>query len=280
MDEAFIEAMNKYNGKISLSIDGKGEIHNKLRVYKNGKPTYEDALRIFYKVPSKDRERIWARMTISNEVDNIYENVKHIIDLGFKHIDLSFVAGNYELSEKESQITLWKESLDKLAQYCLQVWIEEHIEIYPFVKVYQSAIFGMKAMDTCTAGRELFSVQPDGTIVPCFKYIDIKLGHIDKGLEEDKVHEFESYKLIQRELICSDCWAYNFCGGLCSKDTSVVIKIQPIRCQLTRYLVSRCLYYLSVQNEKDPKSIMKFTYMKLLSKMVKKVKVKGDTYDS
>lgn len=244
LDEDIISILVENGVKISISIDGTRNTHDSQRKYSNEKPTYDVIVNKLKMFSSEIMEQLWARVTVTNRSISIYEDIMHLLSLGFKKIDMSFVAGNKEFSENKNNIEKWMDDIDRLAATSIELWLNNGVIIYPFTKVYQSMIHGLKAQTTCTAGREMLSIQPDGKIVPCFKFNNIILGDLEnKGLNQEEVLDFEHYKGTVRKLVCEGCWAYEFCGGLCPKDINTIINIQEYRCMLIQYLVRRSLLY-------------------------------------
>lgn len=245
LDEDILNVLIENNVKVSISIDGTCKTHNSQRVYKDGTHTYEHIVEKLHKLPESIMKKLWARVTITNKSFSIYDEIISLINLGFKKIDMSFVSGNKHFSERLENLSQWLEDIDKLAALSIQKWINNEVVIYPFVKVFQSVIYDRDAQQTCTAGREMLSLQPNENIVPCFKFNNYPLGTLNNGISQEKVCDFEQYKKTIRTLICDGCWAYKFCGGLCPKDLITVINIQKSRCYLIQQLVRRSLLHFA-----------------------------------
>lgn len=245
LEEEILRLLIQNDVKISISIDGTRETHDSQRIFKNGAPTYDNIIKKLQNLPETIMKRLWARITITNNSSSIYDEIISLLDMGFTKIDMSFVSGNKDFSENEKILDLWMKDIDRLASLSIEKWLNNEAIIYPFVKVFQSLLYGQDAQQTCTAGREMLSLQPDESLVPCFKFNDFLLGNLESGIDSEKVAEFEQYKEIMRNLICNGCWVYKLCGGLCPKDLPTVINIQEHRCQLIQQLVRSSLLYFS-----------------------------------
>jgi radical SAM additional 4Fe4S-binding domain len=273
LEPEILEDLIRNNVKISISIDGTKKTHNSQRVYKDDSPTYDIIVNKLNKISRTTMQKLWARVTVTNHTNGLYEDIVSLIDMGFTKIDMSFVSGNKDFSETDDLLFVWEKDIDKLAKLSLEKWLNNEVVIYPFVKIFQSLLYGQEAQCTCTAGREMLSLQPDENIVPCFKFIDYPLGTLDQGLDEDKVYEFERYKDTQRTLICEGCWVYKFCGGLCPKDLKTVMYIQDRRCSLIQYLVKCSLLYFSDMYTKKPERFGKQNLQHTMSQWLKLIKV-------
>lgn len=272
LDEHILRVLTENNVKISISIDGTRKTHNSQRVYKDGFSTYDDVVEKLNKLPRSIMKELWARVTITNTSSSIYDEIVSLIDLGFEKIDMSFVSGNKQFSESPDNISRWLEDIDKLAALSIQKWIDKEAVIYPFVKVFQSVLYNRNAQQTCTAGREMLSLQPDESIVPCFKFNDYLLGTLDDGITQEKVLDFEQYKKTMRTLICEECWTYKFCGGLCPKDLTTVINIQGCRCYLIQHLVRCSLLHFADSYINNPSKFCEQSLQNQMSKWLMKVK--------
>lgn len=276
LDEDMLSVLFKHNVKVSISIDGTCKTHNSQRVYKDGTPTYEHIVEKLHTLPESIMKQLWARVTITNKSSSIYDEIISLLNLGFKKIDMSFVSGNKQFSESLENLPKWIEDIDKLAALSIQKWLNNEAVVYPFVKVFQSVIYNRNTQQTCTAGREMLSLQPNESIVPCFKFNDYPLGTLNNGISQEKVFDFEQYKKTMRTLICGGCWAYNFCGGLCPKDLITVINIQESRCYLIQQLVRRSLLHFADSYINNSKKFSEQSLQNKMSKWLIEVK-KGAT---
>lgn len=272
LEPQILEKLIRNNVKVSISIDGEKKTHDSQRVFKDNTPTYDVIVAKLKYIQQETMRKLWARVTVTNRTCSFYEDILSLIDIGFKKIDLSFVSGNKDFSETDVQISLWKKDIDKLAKLALEKWLNNEVLIYPFVKIFQSILYGQEAQQTCTAGREMLSLQPDENIVPCFKFTDYLLGTLDQGIDQRKISEFEQFKNNQRVLICDGCWAYKFCGGLCPKDYKTVIRIQERRCSLIQCLVQYSLLYFCDMYTKTPKAFDKQNMQHKMSQWLKIIK--------
>lgn len=275
LTEDILKLFKEYNVKVSISIDGSRETHDSQRVFNNSLPTYDVIQRNIDKIPHDLLKDIWARVTVTNRTSSIYDDIVSIIKMGFTKIDMSFVSGNKDFSEDESVLKLWQKDIKRLVPFSLNEWLNGNIIIYPFVKIYQSILFGKKAQDTCTAGREMYSLQPNGEIVPCFKFSNYPIGYIDDDIKSSMVAEFEQYKQQVRNIVCDNCWVYDLCGGLCPKDFVTIINIQQLRCRLIQYIVKTSLLYLGDLYFREPFKFDKVKYSYSAINWIRTIKEKN-----
>ncbi len=89
LNDEIMEFVNKEMGNIVLSIDGRQDVHDRMRPFRNGKGSYELILPKFIKAAeSRGQERYYVRGTFTHYNTDFAADVLHMADLGFKHISI------------------------------------------------------------------------------------------------------------------------------------------------------------------------------------------------
>ena len=240
------QGLHESGVKVTISIDGKKEVHDHLRVDANGRPTYDRIIHNIKQMNPEQRDKLWCKMTITRYTENILECVKDLLAIGIKNIDMAFVVDSIFLAEEKGDVDDIIANLQNLAELAIAGYISGQFRIYPFLKIYDSIIFGYRASKTCTAGEEMICVLPGGELVPCFRFSENIIGNIasDK-LDTELQSNFVQMKTDIIKKRCSDCWCYDFCGGFCPKDVETYEKIGYTRCRITQELIKAALIIVS-----------------------------------
>ena len=117
------EFANKEMDNIVLSIDGRKEVHDHMRPFKNGKGSYDFILDKFKKVAeSRNQQKYYVRGTFTHYNLDFVKDVLSLADEGFEQISVEpVVAGPEEpYAIREEDIPQICEGYDELAKEMLK----------------------------------------------------------------------------------------------------------------------------------------------------------------
>jgi uncharacterized protein len=226
---AIIEYLSENNVGVTVSLDGNREQNDALRVFANGRGSYDVIEPKIHELLKNHRTRpISARVTLtSNNVDvtGIYRHLRH--DLGFHEVGFApvttspnrlYAIGSNGLDRVLSQFTeLAHEYLD----YALR---DEHHGFSNVSDTLSELHQGISKAHPCGAGLGLMGVGPSGDIAPCHRFVDAdahKLGHVSTGIDRAKQADFLDRGHISRKMDCHTCWARPVCSGGCYHEAYV-----------------------------------------------------------
>ena len=118
LNDDILEFANKEMANVVLSIDGRKEVHNKMRPFRGGQGSYDLIVPKFQKVAeSRDQMNYYVRGTFTHENLDFSEDVNHLADLGFKQISVEPVVAQPEdyYAIQEEDIPQLLQEYDKLA---------------------------------------------------------------------------------------------------------------------------------------------------------------------
>ncbi len=229
LDDEKIEYINKEMFNVVLSIDGRREVHDALRVTPNKQGSYDIIVPKAQKlVKERGDGEHYIRGTFTADNLDFTEDVKALHDLGFEQISVEPVVLKPDESHAINEDNVGKalEEYDRLADYV----IESRKEGRPFnffhfyVDMNSSPCLAKRALG-CGAGVEYVAVAPNGDIYPCHQFVGdsrFLLGNVLVKDEEGNVplesgirNEFASCNIFTKEK-CSNCWAKYYCSGGCA----------------------------------------------------------------
>ncbi|MHC9544132.1 MAG: radical SAM protein [Vulcanimicrobiota bacterium] len=240
INEKDIEFFKKYDISVGVSLDGPEEIHNRNRVYKNGKGTYQDTIR-GWKLLREHRinggilavvERPEEYIAIAGHILSLGTTgfrLNHMVCQGRGDVDMARVRERGEAFARE-----FLDLLDFLADYAksrpglfLDIW---PLNIMLFHLVNDHRPF-MCMRSPCGAGSHGLGFAYNGDVYPCEQLVGLdklKVGNINKCsslkqmLEESTVIEQVRSRTTSRMERCSRCPWRNFCGGGCTAEAFAV----------------------------------------------------------
>lgn len=223
LNDDIMEFANKEMANVVLSIDGRKEIHDKMRPSRNGKGSYDVIVPKFQKLAdSREQKNYYVRGTFTHFNKDFAADVLHMADLGFEQISVEPVVAppqeDYALREEDVE-TICQE-YDKLANEMIRR--KEQGKCFNFFHFMIDLTGGpcvAKRLSGCGSGTEYLAVTPWGDFYPCHQFVgneDFLLGNVEEGITNTKVQdEFKLCNVYAKEK-CRDCFARFYCSGGCA----------------------------------------------------------------
>lgn len=223
LDEDVIDFLNKEMNNVVLSLDGRKEVHDRLRKNINGDGSYDIIVPKFKKfVEKRGNKEYYMRGTFTRNNLDFTNDIFHMADLGFSELSMEPV-----VSKPDTDYALREEDLDKIyEQYEIlaKEMIKRKKQGNPFTFYhYMIDLSGgpciYKRITGCGSGTEYLAVTPSGDFYPCHQFVGDKkflMGNVKDGITNTKLRdEFKMCNAYSRKE-CKDCWAKLYCSGGCS----------------------------------------------------------------
>ncbi len=216
------EFANKEMDNVVLSLDGRKEINDYMRPFRNGKGSYGLIVPKFQKLAdSRNQERYYVRGTFTRNNLDFSEDVKHFAQLGFKQMSIEPVVGEDSESYaiKEEDLPKIFEEYDKLAKYMIEREQEgKGFNFFHFMIDLEGGPCVAKRLSGCGSGTEYLAVTPWGDLYPCHQFVgqeEFLMGNVDEGIVKPEIAEdFRGCSVYSKEK-CKKCFARFYCSGGC-----------------------------------------------------------------
>ncbi|MBL4935143.1 thioether cross-link-forming SCIFF peptide maturase [Clostridium sp. YIM B02515] len=223
LNDEIMEFIDKEMGNIVLSIDGRKEVNDKVRVRADGSGSYDKILpKIKQMVDKRDKSKqYYVRGTFTRENTDFYEDVKHFADLGFKEVSVEPVVlpQEHELSLRKEDLPTIFEQYDKLYEFLLKKNAEDNeFRFYHFNIDLKGGPCVYKRISGCGAGHEYVAITPNGDVYPCHQFVGneaFKMGTIFENSLDMNISDNFKKAHIYNKPKCKDCWARFYCSGGC-----------------------------------------------------------------
>lgn len=183
--------LNKYGSRLSFSvtIDGNKELHDSCRVFPDGKTGSYD-LAVAAARDWMDRGGyMGSKITIApGNLPYLYKAIIHMVELGYDEINANVV---YEKGWEPEHAKEFYQQLKRIADY----WIENGLVETHYLALFNKAFFKPKKEDDlqnwCGGTGVMLSMDPDGYLYPCIRYMEsslgnerepLRIGHVDEGI--------------------------------------------------------------------------------------------------
>ncbi len=223
LNDEVMEFCNREMGNVVLSIDGRKEVHDKMRPFRKGAGSYDLIVPKFQKfVESRHQDKYYVRGTFTHYNLDFSEDVLHLADLGFKQISVEPV-----VAEPKEPYAIREEDLPKLFEEYDKLAVEmirrhksgEDFNFFHFMIDLEGGPCVAKRLSGCGSGTEYLAVTPWGDFYPCHQFVGNEkflLGNVDEGiLNTDIRDEFKCCNVYAKEK-CRKCFARFYCSGGCA----------------------------------------------------------------
>jgi uncharacterized protein len=216
------EFVNREMDNVVLSLDGRKEVNDRMRPFRNGKGSYDLIVPKFQKLAdSRNQEKYYIRGTFTRENLDFAKDVLHFAELGFEQISIEPVVG-----EDTDSYAIQKEDLPKIfAEYdaLAKTMVERERDgkgftFFHFMLDLEGGPCVAKRLSGCGSGTEYLAVTPWGDLYPCHQFVGNEaflMGNVFDGIQrEDIAEEFRGCSVYTKDA-CKKCFAKFYCSGGC-----------------------------------------------------------------
>ncbi|NLP31096.1 MAG: thioether cross-link-forming SCIFF peptide maturase [Clostridiales bacterium] len=221
LDDEKIEFINSHMVNVILSIDGRPHVNDNMRKTVNGKGTYDLIHKNYINLVNKRKGTYYVRGTFTRNNLDFSEDVKHLVDNGFKSVSVEPVVTDpsYDYALKEEDLdTIFKE-YERLADLYLDYYNSgKEFDFFHFKVDLTQGPCVIKRVSGCGAGTEYIAVTPNGDIYPCHQFVGnetFKLGNIADDVFDNRLYGTFNRTNIYSKEECKKCWAKFYCSGGC-----------------------------------------------------------------
>ena len=223
VDDDVIDFCNREMSNVVLSLDGRREVHDRLRVDYAGRGSYDSVVPKFQKfVKARGDKNYYMRGTFTHLNPDFTKDVFHMADLGFTQLSMEPVvcAPDDPAALTPEDIEIVKEQYEILAKDMLRREKEgKPITFYHYMLDLTGGPCVYKRISGCGSGTEYMAVTPWGDLYPCHQFVGEerwKLGDVWHGVANSALREeFRACNAYARPE-CAGCWAKLYCSGGCA----------------------------------------------------------------
>ncbi|MCI5726113.1 MAG: thioether cross-link-forming SCIFF peptide maturase [Clostridium sp.] len=224
LTDDMMDYMDKEMGNIILSLDGRKEVNDKVRIKVDGSGSYDDILPNIKKMIERRTKgkTFYVRGTFTRNNLDFYQDVVAMLNEGFKEISIEPVVleDNHPLSLREEDLPEIFENYDKLYNEMSRRKKEgkDEFTFYHFNIDIQGGPCVYKRISGCGSGFEYVAITPQGEVYPCHQFVgkeEYKLGDVYEDTFDTELSKKFKMAHIYNKPKCRECWARFYCSGGC-----------------------------------------------------------------
>jgi uncharacterized protein len=239
------EFFERHGFAVTISLDGIGESHDRLRSFKGGKGSFERIVANAAPLLQMQRQmQVSARVTVTPRNLSLCETLAELLRLGFHSVGfspmLSSPTGRDEMHAPELE-----DMLDQMVA-CGEEFERRVMEgtRYPFlnmVHAMREIHKGTHRPYPCGAGAGYLGVSAEGDLFACHRFVEDArgaMGDLTAGVDRGRQGKWLAERHVHRQEPCRSCWARYMCGGGCHHE---VIRRGRPACNYIRGWLHYCL---------------------------------------
>ena len=245
LTDEVMEYLNDNMDNVVLSVDGRKSVHNKMRPFPDGSPSYDVIIDRFVKFAKlRGQDKYYVRGTFTRNNLDFSEDVLHLADLGFKQISVEPVVSEptEEYAIREEDLPILFVEYDKLAaEMAKRHGNDDDFNFFHFMIDLEGGPCVYKRLSGCGSGTEYLAVTPAGDLYPCHQFVGNEyflMGNVDTGIVNTNLRDRFKACNVYAKKECRDCFAKFYCSGGCAANaynqSGDILGTYPIGCALQK----------------------------------------------
>ena len=223
LNDEIQEFVNREMSNVVLSIDGRREVHDRMRPFRGGQGSYDAVVPKYQKLAdSRGQKDYYVRGTFTRYNLDFAEDVLHLADLGFTQISVEPVVApaDADYAIRPEDVPHILAEYDRLAAALLQRKKEgKGVHFFHFMIDLEGGPCVAKRLSGCGSGCEYLAVTPWGDLYPCHQFVgqeQFLMGNVREGITRTDIRdEFRASNVYTKDK-CGECFAKFYCSGGCA----------------------------------------------------------------
>lgn len=246
LTDDMIDFINKEMYNVVLSLDGRKEVNDRMRVRADGTGSYDRILPNFKRlVDKRGRDKdYYIRGTYTKYNLDFSNDVMHFYDLGFDEISVEPVMADPKEPYAITEADLPKifNEYEVLSRKITEIKNQgKFINFFHFMLDLDQGPCAIKRLRGCGSGNEYVAISPDGDIYPCHQFVgidDYKMGSLYDGSFNLEMKDMFAKSHVYSKPECKKCWAKFYCSGGCNANnyiyTGDIHTAHKLSCQIQK----------------------------------------------
>ncbi len=262
MNDEIMDFLNREMDNVVISIDGRRDVHDRMRPTPNGKGSYDliiEKAKEFAK--RRGQQRYYLRGTFTRYNLDFSEDVFHLADMGFEQLSIEPVVTDesHDYAIRESDLPQVYDEYERLARkYVAYRRDGKWFNFFHFMVDLTGGPCLKKRLTGCGAGNEYVAVTAEGDIYPCHQFVGregMRMGSVlDGSFDTQMQSRFQQNTVLTKEK-CSKCWARFYCSGGCQANAHAfngdISKPYEMECRLEQKRLECAMAIYAIEHEQS-----------------------------
>lgn len=260
LNEDMMDYLNREMDNVVISLDGRPEVHDRMRPTPNGKGSYAliiDKIKRF--VEKRGQQRYYLRGTFTRHNLDFTKDVLHLAEEGFEQLSIEPV-----VTEQSRDYAIREEDLPRVfeeyellgKEYVKRRGDGRWFNFFHFMVDLTGGPCLKKRLTGCGAGNEYVAVTAEGDIYPCHQFVGregMRMGSVlDQSFDATIQNRFKANHVLSKEK-CGACWAKFYCSGGCAANAHAfhgdIAKPYDMECQMERKRLECAMAIYAMEHE-------------------------------
>ena len=222
LTEADADFFEEHGFAVTVSLDGVGADHDRLRPFRSGRGSFETVIaKVAPLLARQRRMQVSARVTVTPENLALRATLDEFVAMGFHSVGfspmLSSPTGRGELDHPELE-TMLEGMVDCGEEFERRLVAGERYPFANLVNALREIHRGTHRPYPCGAGAGYLGVSAEGELAACHRFVgdeDGGMGDLAGGIDRERQASWLEQRHVHRQEPCRSCWARYMCGGGC-----------------------------------------------------------------
>lgn len=262
LTEDKIDFINQEMYNVVLSIDGRKDVNDRMRLRADGNGSYDRIVPLYQKlVQQRGDKEYYVRGTYTKYNLDFSEDVFALLDAGFDQVSVEPVIADPEepYAITEEDLPRIFEEYERLMQKILDYEATgKKFNFFHFMLDLDQGPCAIKRLRGCGCGNEYIAVTPDGDIYPCHQFVgetDYKMGNLDDGTFDLAMKSDFAKTHVYSKPDCRNCWAKFYCSGGCNANNyqyaGDVHHSHKLSCEIEKKRLECAIVLKAIRMERD-----------------------------
>lgn len=221
IDDRTADFFDRHRFAALISCDGPPEVHNLMRVDKNGAPTFQKVENAIKLLKSRKNVTLGLSAVIHNH-NRLITTYRFL-----ERYEPDFIKAEYirvkrgdPMDLNSAQQRAYHQDLSEIAEDVIACLLNEvHPKDYRFTSRILQLWRNVERETFCGAGKSVLGIATNGDVYPCTLLVgesDCRLGDVFNGLNPRAVRCFLDWHSCKSKDACRFCNGKTFCGGGCA----------------------------------------------------------------
>jgi len=268
LNDEIMQFCNREMANVVLSVDGRKQVHDMMRPFRNGRGSYDLIMPKFRKfAESRKQTRYYVRGTFTHYNTDFSNDVISLADEGFEQISIEPVVAPADApyAIREEDLPVLMEEYDKLSKEIVKRNREgRHFNFFHFMIDLEGGPCVAKRLSGCGSGTEYLAVTPWGDLYPCHQFVGQEkfiMGNVWDGVTRSDIRDEFKLCNVYAKPKCRECFARYYCSGGCAANSwnfhHSITDAYDIGCELMRKRVECAIMIKAAQAEDEDPSVLR-----------------------